>query len=464
MFKLGNHQSRELSGSFGGRNRTALTAIVILVAVSLFAPAAAGALASYARQTGLSCATCHFTFPELTPTGRDFKLHGYTKSAEEKTLTEEGTPRGAGLAVLDDPPLSLNLQTSITVTNKPQSGSEWFIVEFPQQVNLLLAGKIASNVGSFVQLTYTEAADTISGDSSDVRYASDTLQLGGRNFVWGLDVNNFPTFEDLWNSAPAWGFQFASADTAGFSPGAATMIDGTLAHQVVGAGLYAMWDNRIYATAEGYRSQHLGVPQPETGAGKPINIQWAAPYWRVAWQENIGDNNYFELGTYGIYVQTVAGAVGGSPVDSYLDLAGDASYVLKLQSGDAIIVHATFIHESTDLAASVASSLASQASDDLNSLRLDAAYHLGNLFTLTVGPFMTWGTSDALRYATGFSGGSPNNNGVTVQAALWPWQNLEVGAQYKYYFTYNGAAINYDGSGRNASDDGTFYAFIWLNY
>src|SRR5947207_2859308 len=32
---------------------------------------------TYARQTGLACSACHTHFPELTPTGRAFKLNGY---------------------------------------------------------------------------------------------------------------------------------------------------------------------------------------------------------------------------------------------------------------------------------------------------------------------------------------------------------------------------------------------------
>ena len=41
-------------------------------------PSLALAVPSYARQTGLDCAACHTSFPELTPFGREFKLNGYT--------------------------------------------------------------------------------------------------------------------------------------------------------------------------------------------------------------------------------------------------------------------------------------------------------------------------------------------------------------------------------------------------
>jgi len=39
-----------------------------------------------------------------------------------------------------------------------------------------------------------------------------------------------------------------------------------------------------------------------------------------------------------------------------------------------------------------------------------------------------------------------------------------VGAQYTAYFQFNGAARNFDGSGRNASDNNTFRVFSWIYY
>jgi len=36
-------------------------------------------------------------------------------------------------------------------------------------------------------------------------------------------------------------------------------------------------------------------------------------------------------------------------------------------------------------------------------------------------------------------------------------QNLDLAAQYTAYTRFNGAATNYDGAGRNASDNNTVY-------
>ena len=228
-----------------------------------------------------------------------------------------------------------------------------------------------------------------------------------------------------------------------------------------------MWDDHLYALVEVYRSQHLGQPQPETesfngGVANPINIQAVAPYWRVAYQQNFDKNNYFELGTYGIYLTNYPGPVSG-PTDNYLDLAGDVSYELTIGNGDMIVLHGTFIYETANLNSSEPGT-----TDNLNTFRLDLSYHVGNVLSFTAGPFITWGTSDGIRYAaaplTGYSNGSPDNNGYIVQAAYWPWQNFEIGLQYRGFITYNGASSNYDGNGRNASDNNTFYAFVWMNF
>jgi hypothetical protein len=42
---------------------------------------------------------------------------------------------------------------------------------FPQQASLFYAGKIADNLGAFVQLTFDGAEDHFGFDNADIRYA-----------------------------------------------------------------------------------------------------------------------------------------------------------------------------------------------------------------------------------------------------------------------------------------------------
>ncbi len=443
------------------RIKTLVVAVAITSAASLLVPSSLHGLSSFARQTGLTCSACHLSFPELTSTGREFKLNAFTTATEDKIISEEGSGMSAALSILDDFPLTVNVLTSVTYTNKAQPSAQNPSVEFPQQINVLLAGQVSPHIGTFLQLTYSESADTINGDSSEVRFVAAKTKLAGESFVWGIDANNNPMMEDLWNSTPAFGFSYASPDSAGFTPPVSTLIDGGLATQVIGAGPYFMWANHLYGVVEAYRSQHLGAAQPENGTNgatpptpNPINISWVAPYWRLAWQQSIDKNNYLEFGTYGIYVSSYPGAVGGSTTDNYLDLAGDASYQLSLGNGDTLVLHTTFIHEIANPNVTDAPGVEAE----LNTFRADVGYHFGNTVTLTAGPFFTWGSSDPLY------GGNPNTNGALVQVAYWPWQNFEIGVQYRAFLTYEGASTNYDGNGRNASDNNTLYAFFWFNF
>ena len=89
-------------------------------------------------------------------------------------------------------------------------------------------------------MTYESQGDHFSMDNTDIRYANKT-KLGGKELVYGLDLNNNPTLDDLWNSTPAWGYPWVASDVAP-TPAAAAIINGTLAQDVAGFGGYTMWD------------------------------------------------------------------------------------------------------------------------------------------------------------------------------------------------------------------------------
>ena len=64
----------------------------------------------------------------------------------------------------------------------------------------------------------------------------------------------------------------------------------------------------------------------------------------------------------------------------------------------------------------------------------------------------------------GFANNSPNSNGWIAELNYLPWQNVKLALQYIAYQKFNGAASNYDGSGRNASDNNTLYLLGWFNF
>jgi hypothetical protein len=424
----------------------------------------ADAVPSYARQTGLACSACHTTLPELTPLGRQFKLNGYTLTGL-KTITSKSGHQNAALSLLSELPISAQFTISNTDTQQPQPGTQNGSFELPQSASLFLAGAMGEHVGSFIQVTYSSQDDHFSWDNTDIRFARDRKFLG-KDLVWGLDFNNNPTVEDLWNDTPAWGYPWVSSDSAP-SPIAAPMIDGGLAQDVAGVGGYTMFDQHLYAAGFIYRSEHIGGSQPNPGVGFGTNITGLAPYWRLAWQQTRG-NDYLEVGTYGMHVASIPQNVVG-PRDYITDLAADFQWEHTIPwktRNDLLTVHGDYIHESSELLGTTAQGGAGFPAHDLNFAHFDGVYHVGNRFSIDAGPFWTTGTTDSTLFApgpvSGSATGNPKSDGYILNFSYWPLQNIQLGLEYTGYLTFNGLSANYDGSGRNASGNNGIYAVAWF--
>jgi len=428
-----------------------------LAFLTTLTPRSVQAVPSYARQTGLPCSGCHYNPPELNPAGRKFKLLGYVDKDKDKPgITDNSSKRHAGLDLLSSLPLSARLEASFTSTASPQPGTQNGNFEFPQDVSLFLAGAWTSNVGSFVQVTYDAQDDHFGMDNTDIRYAN-KRNLAGKELVYGLDLNNNPTVEDLWNSTPAWGFPWVASDFAP-TPTAASIIQGGLAQDVAGFGGYAMWDNHLYLDATIYRSEHVGVSQPNPGTAS-YNIRGVAPYWRVAWQQ-LTPRTQYEVGAYGMHMESTPGAIVGLK-DGYTDWAADFQVDRTLFRKDVLSLRGTYIRENSDLVATYAAMGAVQPDHHLNTALVNAEYHYGNRLSGTVGWFDTGGTVDTSLYSqspvTGSATGDPRGAGYIANISFWPMQNLQLAFQYTGYTRFNGAAMNYDGAGRNASGNNTVY-------
>ncbi len=416
----------------------------------------AKALPSYARQTGLACNGCHTTAPELNNAGRLFKLLGYTDRAQNKSITAEPDTRRAPLNMLESLPLSAFFEASMTGTKKPQTGTQNWNNQFPQDISLFLAGAWATHLGSFVQVTYEVQDDHFTMDNTEIRYANKT-KVSGKELVYGLTLNNNPTLEDLWNSTPAWGYPFVGANGAP-GPSANPVINGSLAQDVAGLGAFTMLDQHFYVAGTLYRSDHVGDAQPTTGACCTYNIQGAAPYWRVAYQQT-GRTNMLEVGGYGIHMKSTPGGVTGAE-DSYTDFGPDIEYDRTIGK-DVVSLRGTYIRENDALLGGVAAGTASPGAHHLNEANVNLAYHYGNRASGTVGWFNTHGTVDPLLYPqaaiSGSANGDPRSAGWSANISYWPIQNLDLALQYTGYTRFNGGATNYDGAGRNASDNDTVY-------
>ena len=455
-----------------------------LVLFLLFSSDSIQAVPSFARQTGISCNECHTVFPELSPFGRIFKLGGYA-------LSKSGKPYAF------PPPLAGMAQASYTEAQGLTSGVAPFDssnratarINLPQQLSLFYGGRIYDKIGAFVQVTYDGVDNGISLDLTDIRYANNTM-LWGKNLVYGLTINNSPTVQDAWNTTPAWEFPFASSNVAP-TPAAATTIHGTLNQQVGGIGIYVFWNNFIYLGGTVYRTTRNGITKP-LGVGTTVEqeVDGAAPYWRLA-LERRWRNHFFTLGAYGIRADIFPSGSRSGPADRFTDIAFDAQYQYmgtmepedrpdsmqtdgenKVVAGNHIITaHATWIHENQDRRASFLLGDTANPSDFLDTFRMNLNYyyrsHLGDMVG-SLGYFSIAGKTDPLLYASipvdGSRSGSPNSSGFILEADYRPWEKIKISFQYIIYNKFNGARENYDGSGRNASDNNTFYAVVWLMF
>jgi hypothetical protein len=414
---------------------------------------------SFSRQTGLACNMCHTAFLQLTPFGRSFKLNGYTLSNTEK-VTSGSDAVGQGLSIDRIPGVSFMLQTSVTHVARPEPGTQNDQAELPDQFSLFAGGAITPSIGAFVQVTYAGPDGTIGFDNVDLRFARPGT-LRGKPLTYGITVNNNPTVQDLWNSTPAWGWPFTGSAVAP-TPAAGTVVEGSLAQQVVGLGGYLFWNNLLYAELSAYRSAPQGGAHP-ADASSEQTLRGVSPYWRVALSRE-GSGQSFEVGTFGLATRWYPTGVTG-PTDRYLDLGMDAQYQRNL-GGPNLTAHATYVRERRTLDATFAAGDALDPHRTLRSFKLDAQLVTPWGFAPGVGYFTTTGDPDAALYPTspvdGSATGSPDSSGVIAELDFNPWLNTRLAAQYVLYGSFNGRGDNYDGAGRDAADNNTLYLTAWV--
>jgi hypothetical protein len=432
----------------------------IAFALFLLAAGRAEAVPSYAVQTAQPCSACHVGGfgPQLTPFGRQFKLEGYTLRGTEDFVV----------------PLSGMAVASFVHTSADQSPpvphyatNDNFTLD---QANVFVAGGFGDHFGSFAQFTYDGVGRSFAWDNLDVR-ATDHTKFLGQNVLVGLSLNNNPGVQDPWNTMAAWGFPYTDSDLSP-APAAGTVVSGGLAQSVLGVSAYAWWNAEIYTEAAVYWTpgrgflRAMGVDASEGGGA----LAGAAPYFRIAYEKQFGDQN-FDFGGFAFLPRLYPGgdkSTGKS--DHFTDLGVDASYQFMGTGEHIFQINAIYTHEAQSLDASALLDAALQ-SNSLNDLRADASYYWHNTIGFTAGYFNTWGSADPLLYADN-STFKPDSSGFILQldatpfgngpSPLGPRFNMRVGIQYRLFTRFDGASSNYDGLGHNASDNNTLRVFTWF--
>ncbi|MDR3438816.1 hypothetical protein [Telmatospirillum sp.] len=291
-----------------------------------------------------------------------------------------------------------------------------------------------------------------------------------------MTVNNNPSVQDVWQTTPGWWFPYLASGLAP-APGINPQLLGAQAQKVAGLGVYALWKDLLYTEFSAYHSlsptsqRTLGV----TGSQNADYLKGLNPYWRVALQHDYGEH-YVALGTYGMVFNRYPGNDRSQSADRLTDFAVDATYQATLAGGDHILsVYATALREALNLKATYNNPNTGGSDnphDHLSSFRANASYSYHNRYGLTLSRFATFGSTDATYFGT--DSGKPNASGWTTQFDVTPfgtdetsistYLNARFFIQYTIYDRYNGSKTNYDGTGRNASDNNTIFTGVWMAF
>lgn len=438
-----------------------LLAMLILMTLSL-ASGLANAVPSFSRQTGVACGGCHVGGfgPQLTGFGRQFKLNGYT----------QGTGTKVPLSVMDVVTFT-HTKKDLPETAGPHDGTN--DNGSLQEVSLFLAGRLSEHAGTFVQATYSDIDRKVVFDMLDLRYAK-PITWGQHAAVFGMTLNNNPGVQDVWNTSPVWRFPFITSELA-LSPGVTTLLEGGLEQQVLGASAYAFLDGKYYGELGFYRTlspstlRHLNVDDGGSLSG-------LTPYYRFNYTIN-GSGQTLSLGLTGLDARLRPDRLPG-PTDHYRDIGVDANYQYLAGTNYVFTLDASFIHESQRRNATFEAGGAERSNGHIDSFNLNGAYYFKSHYGVTASYFSNSGDRDNLLYTPnpgdGSRTGKPDSDGIILQADWtpfgqadsWhsPWANLRIGLQYTAYNKFNGARRNYDGFGRNASDNDTLFLFLWNTF
>jgi len=459
----------------------------------------AEAVPVFARQTGQNCQACHTSPPELTAYGREFKLNGYTFGEAQPLPIAVGV-MASYISVADN--------TDHSTGQKLCTQCDEFHID---QASLYFGGRITENLGLFGQYT---VAPTGGGtgpwagaeDNTDIRYVHrfSSTGSGEDDTVVALDINNNLTMEEVWNTAPTWQFPgwFANSES-GFGPAASPFIDGggmpggTGPQRNVSIGAYVWWKKTIYAELADVKkpwgsfswlvngsgnNQCAGSAQVVSGCVPSDVLSGFNPYYRLAYSHD-WDYNSIMVGIFGISAKTywdaaywtplsveqsLGFATPGNATNTYRDIAVDAQYQYNRNEPWVFTAAGSYIHENASLNPLFQNGMASNTSDTINEFKIRGTLYYERTFGGSLSFVNLTGSSDALRYGQGSSGGSASGSPASsywdLELDYVPLQNMKFLIHYTAYTKLNGGGGNFDGLGNNASGQNVLFGGIWWDF
>lgn len=427
-----------------------LLAILLVLLAALVGSQPAHAVPAFARQTGVPCGMCHAPPPSLTTFGRRFKMSGYTFA----TADPPG-PRVSAFVMSTQTWLKDASPAPVLPNNAPVSGSRLEVV------SLSAGGPITESLGGFATLNYDGFSNRASLGNLELRHTRNT-NVGRRNVLFGLTLNNNPGFQDPWNSTSQ---RFWPYIGSRYQPQVARLgVDGLLAGRVLGLSGSAFIDDQLLLEAGFYRGlgdglqDTLGVDR--TGAA---DLENTAIYARVMREQPLRFGSF----SYGASLLSADLTAPGRPAaDSIRDIGIDAMFQRNRGMHDYTLA-GNFVRERLDTERSRRIGAALRSAQDLDRVQLSANYLYRKTWGIGLGYTRLWGDADPLYYAS--PGGRPDYGALRFDA-IWnplsarplkfnPLLSTRLGLQYVHYDRFAGSSGLV--GGRRASDNDTFTAY-WI--
>lgn len=376
-------------------------------------------------------------YPALTTAGREFKLSAYNAATKQRFW------------------FPFSMQAYFGYTTLPVNSDEYpsSSLTAPHYQFLGFQGKLFGNLGASIAFDYNAGASDAAFAPSEVRYAKRNRNQT-QDMLYGFLVTNRIGYNDVWSSAitkpllskplpnipqPAHGYGLAPVFTK----------------PVLGGGAYAYINSLMYFEMSVFRSD----PRATTDT-----IRYAAPYVRAALNRDIGDTTIAfgltHIASDITQVDTLNGAIAN--VVGYNDTALDFMYEVNGR------IHQFGIYGAWVMKSARYTDQASNNKEIVHSriYRAAVGYSAFHLLGVRLGVINIDGEADALWYSSGANSnnvsGSPRTSLMAVEIDYLASYYVKTALQLYFHDYFNGAQKNYDGIGRNATDNDAIFFTVGI--
>ena len=335
-------------------------ATIAMAATSIFTATDAEAVPSFARQTGMTCLSCHFqAFPALNGMGRSFRAGGYTMKGVQTSIEGENM----------DLPSTLNMAIFWKNFYVTKNGHETAEIVWEDEIVTFAAGRVGPSTGFLFELglnggvevaeTTTAAGDTVGAAGelgftlfNNAKVHFNVAQAGSINFAvipWSTDAAGAAFGMELMNTS-AQRSQRPIEKRSAFQPGSPlgiTQGEGngiTFNASDLGSGWsvsYGMWGpvhNGGHVSITGLAT-HLRASYFLDLAGFDTGISYLANAGTVAASSDGGTTQNYDI------------VVGGSMIDFQMQgqiAGGDFGfYLAQATAGDSTSIAASTTTKTT---------------------------------------------------------------------------------------------------------------------